>query len=183
MTSSIKWEPIEDIKAINDTVRSFCARSWGRVPLPRWLGIRPPVDVTETAEAFMAKVDLPGVRASDVEVSVSASQVTIKGTRPLAAVEDEGAAQALKNVLRERPSGAFSRTLSLPDGVDGEQITARLEQGVLTLTMPKHAAPPVEKQQKPSASVKGKVPQAGIFSVLDNNATMAYLMPRGLGIV
>ena len=151
MTSSIKWEPIEDLKAINDTLRSFCARSWGRVPLPKWLGIRPPMDVAETSEAFVAKVDLPGVEAKDVEVSVSASRVTIKGKRSLAAAEvaegKEGAegqeaAKDPRRVLRERPTGAFSRTLTLPDQVDAEQISARLEQGVLTLTMPKKVAAP-----------------------------------------
>jgi HSP20 family protein len=114
------------------------------------VGIRPPVDVSETSEAFVAKIDLPGVHAGDIEVSVSASRVTIKGKRSLAAVEDEGAASALKNILRERPTGAFSRTLTLPDGVDTDQITARLEQGVLTLTMPKHAAPPVEIEIEPA---------------------------------
>lgn len=161
MTSSIKWEPIEDIKAINDTLRSFCARSWGRVPLPKWLGIRPPMDVAETDEAFVAKIDLPGVQATDVEVSVSTSRVTIKGKRSLPAAEaakgketaeGEEATQDLKRMLRERPSGAFSRTLTLPDEVDAEQISARLEQGVLTLTMPKTAeAPAVEVEVTPAS--------------------------------
>jgi HSP20 family protein len=160
MTSSIKWEPIEDLKAINDTVRSLCARSWGRVPLPKWLGIRPPMDVAETGEAFVAKLDLPGVQAADLEVSVSGSHVTIKGKRPPAAMEaTEGGeeAQVQKSVLRERPTGAFSRTLTVPDQADAEQISARLQQGVLTLTMPKKVpAPAVQVQVAPaSGSTEG----------------------------
>ena len=139
MTSSIKWEPIEDLKAIRDTVGCVVARASGRAPLPKWLGIRPPMDLAETGEAFVATLDLPGVQAEEVEVSVRGTSLTVKGKRQRARDEGDGVP---KRVHCERPTGAFSRTLTLPKGVDADQISARLQQGVLTLTMPKKAPTP-----------------------------------------
>jgi len=137
MTSAIKWEPIEDLKAIRDTLGCMVARSAGRAPLPKWLGIHPPMDLEETGEAFVAEVDLPGVQAEDIDVTVRGSKLTVEGKRARAAAE-EGSAS--KRVHCERPTGTFSRTWTIPGTVDLDAIVARLDRGVLTVTMPKRAA-------------------------------------------
>ena len=98
-------------------------------------GFTPLVDVHETEEEYLIKVDLPGVKADDVNVEVNENVLSISGSR---VVEEKGQAQ-----LVERPYGSFVRTLSLPQGVDSDSIEAGYQDGVLELRIPKPA------EQKP----------------------------------
>jgi len=98
-------------------------------------GFTPLVDVHETEEEYLIKVDLPGVKADDVNVEVNENGLSISGTR---VAEESGQAQ-----LVERPYGSFVRTLTLPQGVDSDSIEAGYQDGVLELRIPKPA------EQKP----------------------------------
>lgn len=133
MTSAIKWEPIEDLKAIRDMVERTLIRPLVDLPLAtirgvQILGVQHPLDVYETEGGFVAEVEAPGLRAEDVSVSVTGRRMTIEGKRSVA-----GRAY----VHRERGAGDLWRTLKVPRGVDVNAITAKLENGVLVLTMPK----------------------------------------------
>lgn len=101
----------------------------------RVTGFTPPVDVLETQDEYLVKLDLPGVKADDVNVEVNENQLSISGSR---VAEETGQAQ-----LVERPYGSFVRTLTLPQGVDSDSIEAGYQDGVLELRIPKPA------QQKP----------------------------------
>jgi HSP20 family protein len=101
----------------------------------RVTGFTPPVDVHETEEAYLVKVDLPGVKADDVNVEVNENVLAISGSR---VAEETGQAQ-----LVERLYGSFVRTLTLPQGVDSDSIEAGYQDGVLELRIPKPA------EQKP----------------------------------
>ena len=101
----------------------------------RVTGFTPLVDVHETEEEYLVKVDLPGVKADDVNVEVNESVLSISGSR---IAEETGQAQ-----LVERPYGSFVRTLTIPRGVDSDSIEARYLDGVLELRIPKPA------EQKP----------------------------------
>jgi HSP20 family protein len=101
----------------------------------RATGFTPLVDVHETEEEYLVKVDLPGVKADDVSVEVNESVLSISGSR---AADETGQAQ-----LVERPYGSFVRTLTLPQGVDSDSIAAGYQDGVLELRIPKPA------EQKP----------------------------------
>ena len=98
-----------------------------RIPL---CGTRLPVDLYETDRAYVAVMDMPGVGADDLDLSVSGAKLTVAGQRP---PYDPEAAY----VRRERPTQRFSHSLRLPDNVNVEQIKAKLANGVLTVTMPK----------------------------------------------
>ena len=100
------------------------------------VGFTPVLDVRETDKEYLVLVDLPGVNADDVTLEVSDRVLSITGSR--AAVET-GEAQ-----LTERPYGPFARTLTLPQGVDEDEIAANYVDGVLELHVPK----PVEQQPK-----------------------------------
>jgi HSP20 family protein len=159
MTSSIKWEPLEDLKAVGDLVSRVLIRPWVNVSIPGlrsmqrgWvhpmLGVRQPVDMYETDEAFVAELDVPGMEAEDLNVVVSGAKVTVTGERclPGDCAEVKGPAYVRPTyVRRERPRGRFSRKLTIPDGVEVDQIKARLQNGVLVLSMPKKANPEVVK--------------------------------------
>jgi HSP20 family protein len=99
-------------------------------------GYTPPLDVRETADEYLVLVDLPGVNSDEVTIEVSDHALSISGSR---ARIETGEAQ-----LSERPYGSFVRTLTLPQGVDEEQIAASYTDGVLKLHVPK----PVEQQPK-----------------------------------
>lgn len=94
----------------------------------------PAFEVKETSEAFLVRADVPGVAEADLDIAVHNNVLTVSGSR---AAEDrkEGDSYA----LHERQYGAFSRSFSLPDTADGERVEARLDSGVLTLTIWKKA--------------------------------------------
>ncbi|HET8527488.1 MAG TPA: Hsp20/alpha crystallin family protein [Gaiellaceae bacterium] len=97
----------------------------------RVTGFTPAVDVYETADDYLVKVDLPGVKTEDVNVEVNENVLSISGSRVPA---ESGRAQ-----LVERPYGSFARTLTLPQGVDADAIEAGYHDGVLELRIPKPA--------------------------------------------
>lgn len=94
----------------------------------------PAFEVKETNEAFVLKADVPGVAESELDIAVHNSILTVSGTRH-AEERKEGDSFA----LYERQYGSFSRSFSLPDTADGERIEAKLDSGVLTLTIWKKA--------------------------------------------
>lgn len=94
----------------------------------------PSFEVKETNDTFVIKADVPGVAESDLDVSVHNNVLTVTGSRP-AEERKEGETYA----LYERQFGSFSRSFSLPDMADGEKIEAKLENGVLMLTIAKKA--------------------------------------------
>ena len=94
----------------------------------------PAFEVKETNDAFVLKADLPGVAESDLDIGVHNNVLTVSGSRQ-AEERREGESFA----LYERQFGSFSRSFSLPDMADGERIEAKLDRGVLTLTIGKKA--------------------------------------------
>ena len=97
-----------------------------------WL---PTVDAYETGEAFVVEADVPGVHQENVEISFEQNVLTISGTRsPTIQAPRDG---ELRVYSAERVTGAFARSIRLPDYVDGEKIEASYNNGVLTITVPK----------------------------------------------
>jgi HSP20 family protein len=95
----------------------------------RWV---PPVDLVEAEDHFVLKADLPGLSEGDVSIEVQDGTLTIAGERK---AEHE---QREKGWYRiERSFGRFSRSLTLPDGVDPDRIEASFAHGVLEVRIPK----------------------------------------------
>jgi HSP20 family protein len=95
----------------------------------------PAVDVVEKKDAYLLYAELPGVDASQVDMSFEQSVLTIRGTKRTnleAASEGE-----MRVYAAERANGNFERSIRLPEFVDGDRITADLSNGVLTVTVPK----------------------------------------------
>ncbi len=90
-----------------------------------------PVDVYETDESFVVKAFVPGVTADKLDITTQQNTVTIRAEQPAEGQEN------VRYYLRERPSGTWLRSFELPTAIDANHIDARLEQGVLTLTLPK----------------------------------------------
>ena len=126
----------------------------------RVTGFTPPVDVHETEEEYLVKVDLPGVKADDVNVEVNENVLSISGSR---VATETGQAQ-----LVERPYGSFVRTLTLPQGVDSDSIEAGYQEGVLELRIPKPA------EQKPKRIAIGGTGKA-YFAASWNAVSTSFL--------
>jgi len=94
----------------------------------------PAFEVKETPEAYVLRADMPGVEDKDLDVAVHNGVLTVSGSRQ-AEERKEGETYA----LYERQFGSFSRSFALPDLADAERVDAKLENGVLALTIAKRA--------------------------------------------
>jgi HSP20 family protein len=132
--SSDRWDPFRDVVNLRDAMSSVLHESFARPgnPFSGASHASLPLDVWETEGEFVVKASLPGVSPDDVQVTVHGDTVTIRGeARP---VEDR-AGQTWH--LRERRMGVFQRSVALTSSTDADHATARFDQGVLTLTLPK----------------------------------------------
>jgi HSP20 family protein len=88
------------------------------------------VDLLENNDAYTFQIDVPGVKIEDIEVTLEKRVLAVRGERRFVGEENE-------KVTRGRPHGRFAISYALPDGVDGENLTADLADGVLTIRVPK----------------------------------------------
>lgn len=117
-------EPMEDL------FRGFM-RPWRTEMAPRVPQIK--LDVSETETGFVIKADVPGVRKEDIDVRIDGNQVTIG-----AEVKKESDEKKDGRVIRsERQYGYASRAFTLNTAVDESRAEARMQDGVLRLTLPK----------------------------------------------
>lgn len=134
--------PFEDIERMFD---DFISRKWLRPfswDLPSWgrfppfEGQHPKVDVIDGDDEIVVHAELPGVRKEDIDVSLTENTLTIK-----ASVKHEEKEEKGEYYRRERTTGAFSRTLTLPPGsVDESKARASFKEGLLELAFPKREA-------------------------------------------
>lgn len=118
-----------------DMAPGFFIRPLHGDPLPSPGQVR--VDVKETEGAYEVTAEIPGVDKKDIHVHVDGNVVSLNAEVRQADEQKEG-----EKVLRsERYYGAISRSFQLPVAVDESRTTAKYENGVLTLTLPKQAAP------------------------------------------
>ena len=94
----------------------------------------PAFEVKETSDAFIVKADLPGVAEADLDINLHNNVLTVTGAR-----QSEERKEGESYTLYERQFGSFSRSFSLPDMADSERVEAKLDNGVLTLTIGKKA--------------------------------------------
>jgi HSP20 family protein len=101
-------------------------------------GVFPLINVTEDKDGYYVRAELPGIKADELDISVTGDTLSIKGERKLPA-EDENA----QYHRREREAGSFSRIITLPAQIDTGKVSASSNDGVLTVVLPKaeHAKP------------------------------------------
>lgn len=151
----IRWEPVREISSIqNEMNRLF--NSFFDTPTPaqgnggsvrRWI---PPMDLVETETEYLLKADLPGLSDEDVSIEFEDNVLTIAGERKS---DHEERKEGYYRV--ERSYGRFSRSLTMPEGVDAEAVKASFDHGVLEIHVPK---PEAKKPRKVEISI-GETPQ------------------------
>ncbi|HTF98983.1 MAG TPA: Hsp20/alpha crystallin family protein [Nitrospirota bacterium] len=112
-------------------------RTWGLGTFPEVTGsFMPRLDVTEDEKAFTITAELPGMSEKEIELSLSADTLTIRGEKKEEAKEEQG-----KNYYySERSYGTFMRTIPLPSQIETDKVSASFKKGVLTVTLPKTAS-------------------------------------------
>lgn len=128
------WDPMEEMNRIQNRMMEM----FGEGERGSWMDLdtlRPLVDVKEEEKNVVVKTDLPGVSKEDVNIDVRGNRVWISAdTRRETEKEEEGYS------MKERSFKRYARSFSLPASVSEEGAKAKLEDGVLTLTLPKSEA-------------------------------------------
>lgn len=97
----------------------------------------PAVDVRESPDAYVIEADMPGVKPEDLEVTLEGRTLVIRGRYGAEREEEEGDASRGRWIVRERRSGTYARAITLPEGIDADNIKSTFENGELQLTLPK----------------------------------------------
>ena len=137
----VRWDPSRELSSLQsemnrlfqsffDTPATGGSGTGGNgSTLRRW---HPPMDLVETEDHFVLRADLPGVSEEDVKVELEDNVLTIAGER-----RHEEEAKGGGYYRLERATGVFSRSLTLPEGIDPEAVQASFDKGVLEVRIPK----------------------------------------------
>ncbi|MCW5980988.1 MAG: Hsp20/alpha crystallin family protein [Bryobacteraceae bacterium] len=109
--------------------------TWGEPASAPTAGVFPAMNVTQDADRYQVRAELPGIRTEDLQISVERNKLVVSGKR-----EMPGESDAVSYHRRERAGGSFSRSLTLPADLDADKVEANYANGVLTITLPKAEA-------------------------------------------
>src|SRR4051812_10253300 len=159
----VRWEPLREFSTLQNemnrlfnTVFDAPAPSGNGGAMRRWM---PAMDLAETEDHFVLRADLPGLSEEDVNIELEDRVLTVSGERKAEHTENKD------GYLRvERAFGSFSRSLTLPEGIDPESVAASFDRGVLEVQIPK---PEERKPRKISIGV-GNAPKT-----IDTESTSA----------
>jgi HSP20 family protein len=129
----VRWDSSREVDSLQSEVNrlfdTFFGGRPGNAGLRRWV---PAMDLVETDDHLLLRADLPGLDRDDVNIEVKDGVLTVSGERR---TEHDERADGFYRV--ERAFGAFSRSMSLPNHVDAERISADFDRGVLEVRIPK----------------------------------------------
>jgi HSP20 family protein len=143
----VRWEPLRELTTLQNEMNRLFGQVFdtpvnGPGTLRRWM---PAMDLVETEDHFVLRADLPGLSEEDVTIEVEDRVLTVSGERK---AEHETSKEGYHRI--ERAFGAFSRSLTLPEGTDAEAVAAKFDRGVLEVRIPK---PEQRKPRKISIGV------------------------------
>lgn len=165
MATMTRWDPFQDLRDAQEEMAQLARMSptlahalglhgqqqdSGRATTTAWA---PALDISERKDAYLVTVELPGVEADDLQITLEDGLLTIQGERHFA---DDSSEQQFHRV--ERRYGAFRRSITLPAHVMAEGIEASTDNGVLQILVPKmEEATPKRIQVRPS---RARIPAA-----------------------
>ena len=157
----VRFEPARELEGLQSDMNRlfdgfFSPRGNGN-SVRRWL---PAMDLIEAEGDLVLRADLPGVREDDVEIEIRDGALTISGERK---TEHEDQREGYHRV--ERAFGSFSRSLTLPKGVDADAVSASFDRGVLEVRIPK------PEERKPKRVRIGVGSDAGDERAVETTAT------------
>src|SRR4051794_35081373 len=139
----VRWEPLRELSTLQNEMNRLFNTAFDTPgngnggTLRRWM---PAMDLVETGDHFVLRADLPGLSEEDVAIEVEDRVLTVSGERK---AEHETTKEGYHRV--ERAFGSFSRSLTLPEGIDAEAVAASFDRGVLEIRIPKPVQPKPRK--------------------------------------
>lgn len=147
MTRLTRWEPFRDMRRMHDMLDRIMDRTVLDTGVDSGLHEDIlPVDVFQTDDDVVIEATAPGIKSDDLDISVTADSVTIRGE-----ISEEREEEGRRYHVRERRYGSYARSIALPTPVNAEKANAVFENGILTLTLPK-----VEEAKPKSIKIKAK---------------------------
>jgi HSP20 family protein len=129
------WDAFESLERLQSELDRWIG--WSRYPENSGLFDRsayPALDVIETAEGCTVWADIPGLDRKDLDLSVTANVLTLKGEKKAPKTKDKDRSRVFRD---ETWTGSFQRSVSLPDTVDPDKVTAEFRDGILKVTFAK----------------------------------------------
>ena len=159
MTVLTRWEPFREFSTLQDRMNRLFRDTYGSEDEALTsTAFAPPVDVYEDEHNITLKIEVPGIDEKDIDVRLENNTLTVHGERKFEKEEKE------ENFRRvERRYGSFTRSFTLPNTIDAENVTANYDKGVLNIKLAKKSeAKP--KQIKVSVgsekTLEGKQPKS-----------------------
>jgi HSP20 family protein len=123
------WSQLAELEQVSDRMRRMLEQTFGEV-LSDPAAWTPPVDVEEQDDAYVIQAEVPGVKRQDVNIELVGNELLVSG---------EIKEQERKGRLRRRTRrvGQFEYRVRLPELVDPDNVEAKLEEGVLSIRVPK----------------------------------------------
>jgi HSP20 family protein len=148
----VRWEPARELNSLQQEMNRlfssfFDTPTAGNGGARRWI---PAMDLVETADEYVLTADLPGLSQEDINLEFEDNVLTVSGER-----RSEQSERKEGYFRLERASGSFSRSLTLPEGVDAEAVKATFDKGVLEVRIPK----PEQRKPKKVAIQVGDAPK------------------------
>lgn len=132
----IRWEPAAELNSIQSEMNRLFTSLFDSPTRPstgetarRWI---PAMDLIESEDHYVLHADLPGVTEQDIDIELEAGVLKISGERRSTAGREQGGYRRI-----ERSYGSFSRSLTLPDGINADAVQASFDNGVLEVRIPK----------------------------------------------
>jgi HSP20 family protein len=162
MATMTRWDPFQDLRSAQDEMAQMSPmlahalglhgqqQGSGRATTTAWA---PALDISERKDAYLVRVELPGVELDDVQITMEGSLLTIQGERH---VPNDSSEQQYHRI--ERRYGAFRRSITLPAHVMADAVQVTVEDGVLQILVPKmEEAIPKRIQVRPG---RARIPAA-----------------------
>lgn len=147
--SMIRWQPFSELLTLRQAMDKLFEDSYvSPSRLLSAVGVEAvaPIDMYQTDKDVVVKVSLPGVKQDGVDITITGDTLTVKGE-----AKAEKKVKQEDYFYQERRYGAFSRAVTLPEGLGTDKAEANFEDGVLTLTIPKS-----EKVKPKEIKIKAK---------------------------
>lgn len=130
-----QWDPLGGLRIMQRELERLTGRGLFGQGRQIGGGVYPPINVLNSPDEIVVQFELAGVAKEDVDLSITGETLVVKGVKKAPPDDD-----SRSYTRRERPCGEFSRTIVLPDKVDGDRIDANMDAGILTVRLPKSEA-------------------------------------------
>jgi HSP20 family protein len=146
MSNIIRWEPVREMMTLREAMDQLFNDAFTRPVGMKGGSVVPAIDLYQNNDEVVVKAALPGLKADDVQISVTADVLTLRGE-----FKQENEQKDATYHIREQRYGSFERSVMLPSKVQSDKAKADFENGVLTITLPK-----AESVKPRTVSIKAK---------------------------